>query len=940
MPVTTLPPRVSAGPPLPSSPQRASSEGNRFARWRSNWRIGLTMGLRDARRYRGRSVLITLMIGLPVMLLVAALTYVATDSVSPQEAIPATLGTTQAKIVDQSPQAVIQDAPAQNVWSLDQAPPAKTVPGHRVGDPWTPAQLTALIENLGPGGTILPVGYANLPIKTGDQWRDGSAMVMAGPDLVRSGLGSLVSGRFPAADGELAITTEGRLRGLPSSGEVVLRLADGSNAAFQVVGIVSAVGRAFSPLDLLTTDARLNTFQDGFLIDRPSPMSWAQVQELNAYGLGVVSRSVLTSPPRAADLDPAVRNAPRGGLDAGTLTLIAVGLIAETTLLAGPAFAVSAARRRRSLALAASNGAERHQIRHYVLAQALVLGGTAAVVGAVVGLIAVLVFLAVQRANSGQPVSPPLDVPWVATVGIVALSLLASVVAALLPARGTGRLDMAAVLTGHGAAGPVRRSYPVAGFALMLGVGTAMIALVYRFRAMSWIGYPLAAGALLVLVGAILTLPTVLSILAGLLGGRSLPIRLAVRDGVRQRSRAVPAIAAIVMACAAITALGVIDRSTELRSMQTYAPSAVFGRGVISHRSSAADGRDTVAEVRRQHPDWTVLSRDIVGSQMRYEGTRGRQNSVMAVPAGCSQAEAFDNTTDERDWVRCHILGNDAADGEIVAADEAVADPAVVLTADQRRVLRAGGILVASATLIDHDRLTLATAHFPAERPDEVTLDRTLELPAGLISRDQLDHAFHGEKFGGWMLPSTVVQSKLPSIADQSEVIAPSGPISYADEAAIDARSDPQSGVYVERGYQRPSSTTMLIMFGVTGLLVLVAALIATALGQAESRPDLATLAALGSTVSLRRRLAAAQAVLVALTGAVVGIAVGLPAGIGQAIVRTGVEDVGNGRQLVAPTLALPWTGFVILLVAVPLVAVAVATLGVRRVPSMTRRID
>ena len=50
-----------------------------------------------------------------------------------------------------------------------------------------------------------------------------------------------------------------------------------------------------------------------------------------------------------------------------------------TTLLVGPAFAVSAARQRRTLALAATNGAETRQLRRTVLAQALVarrhLGG-------------------------------------------------------------------------------------------------------------------------------------------------------------------------------------------------------------------------------------------------------------------------------------------------------------------------------------------------------------------------------------------------------------------------------------------------------------------------------------------------------------------------------------------------------------------------------------
>jgi putative ABC transport system permease protein len=45
------------------------------------------------------------------------------------------------------------------------------------------------------------------------------------------------------------------------------------------------------------------------------------------------------------------------------LLLATACLFVETTLLAVPAFAVSAGRQRRSLALAASNGAEARQLR-------------------------------------------------------------------------------------------------------------------------------------------------------------------------------------------------------------------------------------------------------------------------------------------------------------------------------------------------------------------------------------------------------------------------------------------------------------------------------------------------------------------------------------------------------------------------------------------------
>ena len=70
------------------------------------------------------------------------------------------------------------------------------------------------------------------------------------------------------------------------------------------------------------------------------------------------------------------------------VALGAVMLLIITALLVGPAFAVSAARQRRTLALAASNGASTAVLRRTVLAQALVLGTASALLGVLLGVAA------------------------------------------------------------------------------------------------------------------------------------------------------------------------------------------------------------------------------------------------------------------------------------------------------------------------------------------------------------------------------------------------------------------------------------------------------------------------------------------------------------------------------------------------------------------------
>ena len=97
----------------------------------------------------------------------------------------------------------------------------------------------------------------------------------------------------------------------------------------------------------------------------------------------------------------------------GLVALIGIGLLLETTLLAGPAFAVSAARQRRSLALIASNGAERAQLRRYVLGQALLLGGLAALLGVPLGLAGGAGLIGLERRIEPSASVGPFDPPWI-----------------------------------------------------------------------------------------------------------------------------------------------------------------------------------------------------------------------------------------------------------------------------------------------------------------------------------------------------------------------------------------------------------------------------------------------------------------------------------------------------------------------------------------------
>jgi putative ABC transport system permease protein len=147
---------------------------------------------------------------------------------------------------------------------------------------------------------------------------------------------------------------------------------------------------------------------------------------------------------------------------------------------------------------------------------------------------------------------------------------------------------------------------------------------------------------------------------------------------------------------------------------------------------------------------------------------------------------------------------------------------------------------------------------------------------------------------------------------------------------------DRQAYIYVERGYQTPGSTQVLlwILFGMGGVLMLGGTLTATFLALSDARPDLATLSAVGASPRTRRGVAAAYALAVGAVGAVLGAAVGFIPGIAISYPLT------RTFARVGPThyLDIPWLQILVLVVALPLLtALVVGLLARSRLPVVAR---
>jgi putative ABC transport system permease protein len=339
----------------------------------------------------------------------------------------------------------------------------------------------------------------------------------------------------------------------------------------------------------------------------------------------------------------------------------------------------------------------------------------------------------------------------------------------------------------------------------------------------------------------------------------------------------------------------VANASDDRQNRRDYATDRIAGHGYLYAGGGNKSAEVTLDEIRRQHPDWRVYRTDYLGTY-QFGGEPGSHPVVAVVLPGCSPEEAIqpNDGTDER-VARCGRYGSNADFMALVAISESSLTEADVAP-EVAATLRSGGMILSDPHAVRGGVVQLALGTATGQQPIELTVDRVIELPALAVSEDVLDRARRrpvpglppGHSAVGDMALMTIegVERRQMTTSPMSyEIVDPSGPISHADEDSINDRVlDPME---VERGYRSILQALLGILIGVAAVLVLVAALVSTALAQAEGQADLATLAALGGTVGLRRRLVAGQAVLVAGLGTFLGFAAGLLPGVTFALIFT-----------------------------------------------------
>ncbi len=284
----------------------------------------------------------------------------------------------------------------------------------------------------------------------------------------------------------------------------------------------------------------------------------------------------------------------------------------------------------------------------------------------------------------------------------------------------------------------------------------------------------------------------------------------------------------------------------------------------------------------------------------------------------------------------CRLLSG--REGAAVIPLEEITRRLSLTAADANRV-GTGALVLSDPSLADVERLTLllATPPDPQASRTGLTAVRSATLPVVHVPAARLRDGSLPAGFAAVLADSAVADLGFRTRPEALLVRDPQGQIPAEAEAAVAERLPVP--MVVERGAHDPRfDRLMMIFYAVTGLLLVIVTLIATALTVTEQRADAATLAAVGATPWTRRAWAAAQAGLIGAVGAVLGVAVGLAPGVALAHELTvgSFGPPGNGGAVIQ----VPWLPLLGVALAVSALAALLAGVAVRRLPPLTRRLD
>ncbi len=273
-------------------------------------------------------------------------------------------------------------------------------------------------------------------------------------------------------------------------------------------------------------------------------------------------------------------------------------------------------------------------------------------------------------------------------------------------------------------------------------------------------------------------------------------------------------------------------------------------------------------------------------------------------------------------------------DGTAVAALTGYDDPRV------RAALKEGkAVAFSPLQLADDGRSVLLhvlrdqlTGSSPSTQPDPPP-EKLVRLPAVLV---RLPLGLSSPA-----LPASALKALGPGVTpESSRLVATTTRMPTAEEEQRLAGQLTDTQGYVERGYRSPYPIFLLVVLVASVVVALGSTLAVVGLAAAEGRADVSTLAAVGAAPRVRRRLAAAQAGVVAVLGTTLGCVSGIVSGVTLVLLSRRELGVG-GPDVPADSweIVVPWQNLSVLVVGLPLLAVVAAALFTRSRLPMVRRL-
>lgn len=839
----------------------------------------LRLAARDVRRSPGRNLVVVLMIALPVMAAVAIAVIAQTSRVSGTERVDRLLGRADAAIT-WDPTAVAQtDDPSIGVTPLNARPSR-------------PPTVATILQILGPV-TVQTSQQSGFLARSAT----GSTNITLEETDLRTGIAqgrwNLIHGRLPRMRGEAVISND-----LVDQGSLLGSSLEINGRSLIVTGEIRS-GSVRTPRAVVAFPGSVPLPPDAnpvtYYVSGRS-VTWAQVRELNAVGGVVTSREVLLHPPSLDQIPPEARVAATPFLSRTATVAVALVVtmaLLEVVLLAGPAFAVTARRQSRALAMLSAAGATRRQRQGVVLGIGLVLGAAATAVGLVGGIVLARGLLpTVQPMTNTWFGSFQVPVPIVAV--IAAFGLASALTAAFVPAWLAGRENVVLVLAGRRAERAPRARTPIVGLLLMsLGVASAVAA--STSTTLDRAGYTpilLPLAALLTVIGAIFVTPLALGIVARFARHLPLPLRYAARDSVRHRLRTVPAVAAVAATAAGAITAGMAIASQDASTRASYIPTLPIGTAAVA-LTSPASAHEVQQVIVSTVPGATVVP--IRG----VTATPGSTQTLveMTYAPGSPVSSGFSTTLGAQVVVATRIPDSIA---NVSSEARSIGD----------QVLARNGVVV-FGTQDSHPTVTVTITRLDARGQRVSSAHRT--FPSVTVRAN-------GAPVVGVLSPRAAQRLGIHPVVTAIAITGASWD-SRATQAVNTglAKIKASTSLYIERGPQDSSRGRAIgwVILLLASLVAIVGTLTATSLSLSDARPDLATMSAVGASRRTRRAVGGSFALLIGGVGAILGVVIGLVPGIALAYRLTKSSiPTADGGLVATHHIVMPWpmTGVVLLL--------------------------